>query len=88
MQTEERLYLLMLADVLIELRSMESGKWELVRKLSDLFHNVLFSLQSGRLKADPAEAWSLFEARAEELGFGKEWARKLRASAEQSIYDP
>lgn len=88
MTYDEKLFLVLLGNLFIEIRAREEAKWEVARKIADLFHNLPYEIQSGWAAKHPEEIWDMLYIRADELGLGREWVLRMKESAESTLNWP
>lgn len=85
MTRDEKIFLILLGELFIEIRARNDMKSEVMRSVADLFHNLPFKLQSGSAGRHPEETWERLCIRADELGLGRDWVLRLKKSAEDTL---
>lgn len=88
MTYDEKLFLVLLGDLFIEIRARDDIKPEVMRRVADLFHNLPFKIQSGSAGRYPEETWERLYIRADELGLGRNWVLRMKESAENTLNWP
>ena len=85
MTDDEKLYLLLLGRLLIEMRALEEDEAHVAKQLVDLFHNVPFALQSGHIRISPEANWQELLQRARDMNLGTTWLENWRADAQREL---